>query len=68
VVAACLIGLYAAGGVLTLSVAAVVPGLVGVAIGGRVRGTLPASYRSVGTLLLLAVIAVRLTTTGLAGL
>lgn len=68
VVAAWVLGLYEAGGVATLSVAAVVPGILGVAVGGRLREQLPERHVSVGVLVLLAVVGVRLLTNGVRGL
>lgn len=64
VAAAWLLGLYDAPGALPLSVLGVVPGMVGVAAGQRLRPRIPARYQTAGTLLLLSVIAVRLTVTG----
>ena len=66
--AAWFLGLYGTGSLLGLSAAAVVPGLVGVFVGGRVRPAIPERYQTAGTLALLTVIAARLTTAGLAGL
>jgi uncharacterized membrane protein YfcA len=64
--AAAALGLYE--GAFALSVAAAVPGLVGVAVGTRLRPRIPARYQTAGTLALLAVIAVRLTVAGAQGL
>jgi uncharacterized membrane protein YfcA len=64
--AAAALGLYE--GALALSVAAAVPGLVGVSVGNRLRPRVPDRYQVAGTLLLLAVIAVRLSVAGLRGL
>jgi uncharacterized membrane protein YfcA len=49
-------------------VGAAVPGLAGVAVGGRVRRVVPERYQTAGALLLLVVIGVRLTTAGPSGL
>jgi uncharacterized membrane protein YfcA len=65
VVAAWLLGLYDAPGALSLSLLGIVPGLVGVAAGQRVRSSVPERARTAGTLLLLGVIGVRLTAKGL---
>jgi hypothetical protein len=65
--AAAALGLYD-GGAFALSVAAAVPGLVGVTVGNRLRPAIPERYQTAGTLLLLAVIAVRLTVAGARGL
>ena len=64
VAAAWVLGLYDAPGALTLSVVGVVPGLAGVAVGSRLRPRVSESRRTAGTLLLLAVIGVRLVTGG----
>lgn len=66
--AAWFLGLYATGSLLVLSAVAAVPGLAGVKSGGLLREHVPGSYQTAGTLLLLAVIAARLTSTGLAGM
>lgn len=66
--AAWFLGLYATGSLLVLSAVAAVPGLAGVKSGGLLREHVPKSYQTAGTLLLLAVIAARLTSTGLAGM
>lgn len=66
--AAWVLGLYATGSLLALSVLAAVPGILGVEAGGRIRGYIPSAYQTAGTLVLLAVIAARLTTNGLRGL
>jgi len=66
--AAWALGLYATGSVLALSVLAAVPGIAGVVAGSRLRAHVPPAYQTAGTLLLLTVIAVRLTTAGLSGL
>ena len=68
VVAAAWLGLYGSGGLVLLSVAAVVPGLVGVELGRRVRPRIPVRYQTGGVYLLLMVIGVRLTMAGAAGL
>ena len=65
VAAAWLLGLYDAPGALSLSLLGIVPGLVGVAAGQRVRSSVPERARTAGTLLLLGVIGVRLTAKGL---
>jgi uncharacterized membrane protein YfcA len=57
------LGLYGSGA-LSLSVLAVVPGLVGVAIGGVGRTYISEQYLQLGTIALLVVIGVRLTTKG----
>ncbi|MFB6205594.1 MAG: TSUP family transporter [Haloglomus sp.] len=64
--AAAALGLYE--GAFALSVAAAVPGLVGVSVGNRLRPRIPERYQTAGTLLLLAVIATRLTVAGARGL
>jgi hypothetical protein len=66
--AAAALGLYDGGGALVLSVVAAVPGLLGVAVGGRARPRIPERVQVAGTLLLLSVIAVRLTAGGLPAL
>jgi uncharacterized membrane protein YfcA len=63
VVTAFALGLYG-GSALPLSVAAVVPGLVGVRLGTSVRRFVPERAQTRGTLALLAVIGARLTATG----
>jgi hypothetical protein len=65
--AAAALGLYD-GGAFALSAAAAVPGLVGVTVGNRLRPAIPERYQVAGTLLLLAVIAARLTLGGARGL
>jgi len=62
------LGLYESAGLLTVSVVAAVPGLVGVAVGRRVRRVVPERYQTAGALVLLLVIGVRLTASGLTGL
>lgn len=62
------LGLYATGSVLALSVLAAAPGIAGVVAGSRVRSHVPPTYQTAGTLLLLTVIAARLTTAKLSGL
>lgn len=64
VAAAALLGLYDAPGALPLSVTGIFPGLVGVAAGQRIRPRIPPRFQTAGTLLLLAVIAVRLSLKG----
>jgi hypothetical protein len=66
VVTATALGLYAdaGGGTVLLSVAAVVPGLVGVAVGARLRRRLPEGPQRAATFLLLAVIGMRLAARG----
>lgn len=66
--AAWYLGLYDAPGALSLSVAGIVPGVVGVAAGRRVRDRIPQRYQMTGVLLLLSVIAVRLSVKGANGL
>lgn len=66
--AAWVLGLYATGSLLALSVLVAVPGILGVEAGGRIRVYIPSAYQTAGTLLLLTVIAARLTTNGLRGL
>lgn len=68
VAAAWLLGLYDAPGALPLSVLGILPGLVGVATGRRLRPRIPPRYQTAGTLLLLAVIAVRLSVKGASGI
>lgn len=68
VAAAWVMGLYASGSVLSLSVVATVPGVVGVSVGSRLRTSVPEAYRAAGTLVLLTVIGLRLVTAGLSGL
>ena len=63
VAAAFALGLYGAGS-LSLSVLAVVPGLVGVTLGGAGRTRVPDRYLTAGTLLLLGVVGLRLTAAG----
>ncbi|WP_435196202.1 sulfite exporter TauE/SafE family protein [Natronomonas sp. EA1] len=67
VAAAWQLGLYEAAA-LPLSVGAVVPGLLGVSLGGVLREYIPERAQTAGTLLLLGVIAVRLSVTGATGL
>lgn len=64
---AALLGLYTGGGTFALSIAAVPPALVGAAIGRRVRGYVPKTYRTAGALVLLGGIGLRLTVRGLLG-
>jgi hypothetical protein len=64
VAAAFALGLYGAGS-LSLSVLAVVPGLVGVTLGGIGRTRVPDRYLTGGTFLLLGVVGIRLTATGM---
>lgn len=59
------LGLYGGGSTLLYSVAAVVPGLVGVRAGGRLRSRVPEDVQLAGVVVLLSVIGVRLTLTGL---
>lgn len=68
VAAAWTLGLYGADGVLAASVLAVVPGLVGVRLGGVVRSRVPDRYQRAGVFVLLAVIGARLSHGGLTGL
>jgi uncharacterized membrane protein YfcA len=51
-----------------LSTIASIPGLAGVALGGRLRTRLPDAYLGVGVLALLAIIGVRLLSKGLLGI
>ncbi len=64
VAAAFALGLYG-GGALSLSVLAVVPGLLGVSVGGLGRRYVPDRALTAGTFLLLAVVGFRLTGRGL---
>lgn len=66
--AAWYLGLYDAPGALSLSVVGIVPGVVGVAAGRRVRDRIPQRYQMAGVLLLLSIIAVRLSVKGASGL
>lgn len=66
--AAWVLGLYATPGALPLSVAGVVPGVVGVAVGRRTRDAVPGRVRTAGVLLLLSLIAVRLAIAGVSGI
>lgn len=66
--AAWTIGLYGTGSLLALSTVAVLPGVAGVAAGSRIRPAIPERYQTAGTMLLLTVIAARLTSAGLGGL
>lgn len=68
VLAAFALGLYGGSGLVILSTAAAVPGLVGVGLGRRVRPRIPVRYQTVGVYVLLTVIGVRLTATGASGL
>lgn len=61
------VGLYGPG-TLPLSLVAVLPALGGVAIGRRLRGSIPERFRTAGTVALLSLIAVRLLSTGVAWL
>ncbi|WP_121822588.1 sulfite exporter TauE/SafE family protein [Halostella salina] len=62
------LGLYADTALLVVSLAAALPGLAGVAAGKRVRSRIPEQYRTAAVYLLLLVVGVRLTWTGMAGL
>lgn len=62
--AAWYLGLYEAGSLLALSIGAIVPGLLGVRVGGALRQYVPETYQTGGTMLLLSVIGVRLVTNG----
>ncbi|KTG28184.1 sulfite exporter TauE/SafE family protein [Haloferax profundi] len=64
VVVASALGLFGGGDVLMLSALAAVPGLVGVSVGKWVRPRIPVSYQQVGTMGLLLVIGLRLTSRG----
>lgn len=66
--AAWTLGLYGTGSLLALSGVAVLPGLAGVFVGGRVRPAIPERVQTAATLGLLAIIATRLTAAGLSGL
>jgi hypothetical protein len=66
--AAAALGLYEGGGPLLVSVLAVVPGLAGVALGGRLRSRLPERAVEVGVVVLLAVIGIRLSLKGATGI
>lgn len=68
VLAAFSLGLYGSSGFVILSVAAAIPGLVGVGIGRRVRYRIPPRDQTGGGYLLLTVIGIRLSTAGAAGL
>lgn len=68
VLAALGLGLYGDGGTLALSALAALPALAGVAAGSRLRPRIPERLQVAGTLLLLSVIAVRLTVAGASGL
>jgi uncharacterized membrane protein YfcA len=59
--AAAALGLYGDGGALALSVAAAVPGLVGVQVGGWLRPRITERTQLAGTLALLSLVAARLT-------
>lgn len=65
--AAWFLGLFDASGLVALSVLASIPGLIGVAVGGRLRRRLPDAYLGVGVVVLLTVIALRLLSKGLLG-
>ncbi|KAB1198449.1 MULTISPECIES: sulfite exporter TauE/SafE family protein [Haloferax] len=65
VVMASALGLFGGGDVLLLSAVAAVPGLLGVSAGKWVRPRLPVSYQQVGTMGLLFVIGLRLTSRGI---
>ena len=65
VVAAGALGLYPDLTTVGLSVAAAVPAVAGVAVGRRLRGVIGERARKTGVLVLLAVIGVRLVTSGL---
>jgi hypothetical protein len=64
VVAAVALGLFSGTGPLALSAVAVVPGLLGVAAGTRLRRHVPGSVQQAATFALLVVIGVRLTVRG----
>jgi hypothetical protein len=66
--AAWYLGLFDASGLIFLSTIASIPGLAGVALGGRLRTRLPDAYLGVGVLALLAIIGVRLLSKGLLGI
>ncbi|KAB1187775.1 MULTISPECIES: sulfite exporter TauE/SafE family protein [Haloferax] len=65
VVLASVLGLFGGGDLLLLSAAAAVPGLVGVSAGKWVRPRVPVSYQQVGTMGLLLLIGLRLTSRGI---
>jgi uncharacterized membrane protein YfcA len=65
VAAAAALGLYGDGSIVPLSVAAAVPGLVGVSVGRRLRPRIPGRVQRVGVYALLAVIGLRLVSQGL---
>jgi uncharacterized membrane protein YfcA len=62
------LGLYGGADLPALSVLAVVPGLVGVGVGGRLRSRIPARVQTLGGLGLLALIGLQLAYNGLQGL
>lgn len=68
VVLAFVLGLYETGGLFAVSVAAAVPGLVGVHAGGRLRSVVPETCQRAGTLLLLSIIGAKLVHGGITGL
>jgi uncharacterized membrane protein YfcA len=66
--AAWYLGLYESTSLVAVSVVAAAPGLLGVAAGNRLRQYLSPSVQTTGALLLLTVIGLKLTSSGLAGL
>lgn len=68
VAAAFALGLYETSGLLAVSVIAAFPGLLGVRAGGRLRSSIPETYQTAGTLLLLSVIGLKLVHGGITGL
>lgn len=63
-----MLGLYQSNTLLFYSTIGIVPGVVGVTIGGRIRRFIPQQYQLIGVLGLLIIIGLRLTTAGLSGL
>ncbi|MDX1744671.1 MAG: sulfite exporter TauE/SafE family protein, partial [Halobacteriales archaeon] len=68
VLAAFALGLYGSSGLVFLSMAAAVPGLLGVGLGRRIRSQIPVGYQTVGVYLLLTIIGLRLASNGAGGL
>jgi len=67
VAAAFALGLYGSGELFVVSAVAALPSLLGVAAGKRVRGAIPERYQVVGVFVLLTVIGLRLSLTGIQG-
>jgi hypothetical protein len=65
VVLAAVLGLYQSSELVVLSAGAVIPGLLGVALGRRVRARVPPAVQEAGMVALLVVIGLRLTMRGL---